>query len=47
MTTTLRPYEKDGTFSERFPILYQQPGRRQKAEKVLRVLSAFYGGPLD
>jgi SAM-dependent methyltransferase len=47
VTTALRPYEKDGTFSERFPILYQQPGRRKKAEKVLRVLSAYYGGSLS
>jgi SAM-dependent methyltransferase len=46
-TTKLRPYEQDGTFSERFPILYQQPARRQKAEKVLRVLTAFHGGSLQ
>jgi SAM-dependent methyltransferase len=46
MTTAQRPYEKEGTFSERFPILYHQPGRRKKAEKVLKVLSAYYGAPL-
>lgn len=47
MSTALRPYEKEGTFSERFPILYEQPGRRKKAEKVLKVLRAYYGGPLN
>lgn len=46
MTTALRAYEKEGTFSERFPILYQQPGRLQKALKVIKVLRAHYGGPL-
>ncbi len=47
MTTALRPYEKEGTFSERFPILYLEPGRRKKAEKVLKVLNAYYGGSLS
>jgi len=47
MTTTLRPYEKEGTFSERFPILYEESGRRKKAQKVLKILRAYYGGPLD
>jgi SAM-dependent methyltransferase len=46
VTTALRAYEKDGTFSERFPILYEEQGRRKKAEKVLRILEAHYGGPL-
>jgi SAM-dependent methyltransferase len=46
VSTALRPYEKEGTFSERFPILYEQSGRRKKALKVIKILQAYYGGPL-
>ena len=46
MSTALRPYEKEGTFSERFPILYLEPGRRKKAEKVLKILRAYHGESL-
>lgn len=46
MSTALRPYEKEGTFSERFPILFLEPGRRKKAEKVIKILRAYHGGSL-
>jgi len=39
--STLRAYEKPGTFSERFPILFNQDNRLQKAEKVIRIISEF------
>lgn len=33
-----------GTFSERFPILFEEEGRLRKAEKVVRVLTDYFGG---
>lgn len=35
--------DADGTFSERFPILYDPAGRIEKAEKVVAVLSDYFG----
>lgn len=36
--------DADGTFSERFPILYDPAGRLEKADKVVAVLSDYFGG---
>jgi SAM-dependent methyltransferase len=41
-----RRWGPEGTFSERFPILFRQGERNLKAEKVIRVLSDF-GGDLS
>ncbi|MEW5701082.1 MAG: class I SAM-dependent methyltransferase [Candidatus Zixiibacteriota bacterium] len=44
MTTAItRLNETEGTFSERFPILFEESGRREKAAKVIAVLSDFFG----
>lgn len=40
-------YEKDGTFSERFPILYDEDQRNQKAAKVIAVCRDYSDRPLD
>jgi 2-polyprenyl-3-methyl-5-hydroxy-6-metoxy-1,4-benzoquinol methylase len=40
-------YEKDGTFSERFPVLYDENQRNQKAAKVIAVCRDFSDRPLD
>ena len=39
-------YEKTGTFSERFPVLYNQDQRYQKAAKVIAVCRDFSDRPL-
>lgn len=39
-------YEKEGTFSERFPILYNEDQRYQKAAKVIAVCRDFADRPL-
>jgi 2-polyprenyl-3-methyl-5-hydroxy-6-metoxy-1,4-benzoquinol methylase len=39
-------YEKEGTFSERFPILYNEDQRNKKAAKVIAVCRAFASRPL-
>lgn len=36
--------DADGTFSERFPILFDPAGRLEKAAKVVAVLSDYFGG---
>lgn len=36
--------ETEGTFSERFPVLFDEIGRREKAAKVIAVLSDYFGG---
>ncbi|MCK5126374.1 MAG: class I SAM-dependent methyltransferase [candidate division Zixibacteria bacterium] len=40
-------YEKEGTFSERFPVLYNEDQRNKKAEKVIAVCRDFADKPLD
>jgi SAM-dependent methyltransferase len=40
-------YEKEGTFSERFPVLYNEDQRNKKAAKVIAVCSDFARRPLD
>ena len=40
-------YEKEGTFSERFPVLYNEDQRNKKAEKVIAVCHDFADRPLD
>lgn len=40
-------YEKEGTFSERFPVLYNEDQRHQKAAKVIAVCRNFSDKPLD
>lgn len=53
MTTETKPQEITrqnevyGTFSERFPILYEQSGRVQKALKIIAVMKDFAGGDLS
>lgn len=37
----VRSYEKEGTFIERFPVLYKQDARKIKASKVIKVLQDF------
>jgi len=39
-----RVNESEGTFSERFPILFEETGRLRKAEKVNRVLTDYFRG---
>ena len=39
-------YEKEGTFSERFPILYNEDQRNKKAAKVIAVCRAYAKRPL-
>ena len=45
-TETRWAYEKQGTFSERFPILYNKDQRHQKAAKVIAVCRDFSDRPL-
>jgi 2-polyprenyl-3-methyl-5-hydroxy-6-metoxy-1,4-benzoquinol methylase len=40
-------YEKEGTFSERFPVLYNEEQRNQKAAKVIAVCRDFSDSPLN
>lgn len=40
-------YEKEGTFSERFPILYNENQRNQKAAKVIAVCRDYSSKPLN
>ena len=40
-------YEKEGTFSERFPILYNEKQRHRKAAKVIAVCRDFADRPLN
>jgi SAM-dependent methyltransferase len=40
-------YEKEGTFSERFPVLYDEDQRNQKAAKVIAVCRDYSDKPLD
>jgi 2-polyprenyl-3-methyl-5-hydroxy-6-metoxy-1,4-benzoquinol methylase len=40
-------YEKEGTFSERFPILHDEDQRNQKAAKVIAVCRDYSDNPLD
>jgi 2-polyprenyl-3-methyl-5-hydroxy-6-metoxy-1,4-benzoquinol methylase len=40
-------YEREGTFSERFPILYNRRQRYQKAAKVIAVCRDFSQKPLE
>ncbi len=40
-------YEKEGTFSERFPVLYDTDQRYQKAAKVIAVCADYADRPLD
>lgn len=50
MTTTIEPkydYEKEGTFSERFPVLYNKDQRYKKAAKVIAVCEDFADRPLN
>lgn len=50
MTTTIEPkydYEKEGTFSERFPVLYNKDQRYKKAAKVIAVCEDFANKPLN
>lgn len=45
--STKYAYEKEGTFSERFPILYNQDQRYKKAAKVIAVCRDFSDRPLN
>lgn len=48
MTTEItRRNEVYGTFSERFPILYEQSGRIQKARKIIAVMQDHHKGELS
>jgi len=40
-------YEKEGTFSERFPVLYNEDQRNQKAAKVVAVCRDYSDKPLN
>jgi ubiquinone/menaquinone biosynthesis C-methylase UbiE len=42
-----RVNEVYGTFSERFPVLYDQPGRIAKAKKIVAVIADFSDKPLS
>jgi SAM-dependent methyltransferase len=45
MTTAItRLNETEGTFSERFPVLFEEPGRLEKAEKIIAVLGDYFHG---
>jgi len=46
-TETKYAYEKEGTFSERFPILYDKDQRYQKAAKVIAVCRDYADKPLS
>ncbi len=47
MTTEItRQNEVYGTYSERFPILYDRDNRMQKARKIVAVMRDFYGADL-
>jgi len=46
-TEVTRQNEIYGTFSERFPILYDKSGRLQKAKKIVAVMSDFAGVDLS
>jgi ubiquinone/menaquinone biosynthesis C-methylase UbiE len=48
MTADLtRANEVYGTFSERFPVLYDREGRIAKARKIVAIMSDFTEAPLD
>ncbi|MFH1701146.1 MAG: class I SAM-dependent methyltransferase [Candidatus Zixiibacteriota bacterium] len=40
-------YEKDGTFSERFPVLFNEDQRNKKAAKVIAVCQDYSSRPLN
>jgi hypothetical protein len=46
-TETKYAYEKEGTFSQRFPILYDKDQRNQKAAKVIAVCRDYSDRPLS
>jgi SAM-dependent methyltransferase len=43
----VRPYEKKGTFIERFPVLCKESPRKTKASKVIQVCQDFLGKDLE
>lgn len=48
MTTAItRVNDAAGTFSERFPVLFDPTGRVEKADKIIAVLQDYFGGRSD